>query len=267
MIRDSRLWNLYLALDVDHIDVMAYCPIEDQSLFVATIPLDGEIRGYVESVEEAVYDNPLLLNDFNKVSVIIRSVERVLLPTEIANSEYVTDIVGEMTGMMSGRLIVNELPLLGTSLCFRVDDALYNFLTRTFGVQVKLVHRLTSFITYTHGTQRGAGSMCSHVNLRRSSIDIVIFNGDKLLLANTYKTTSVTDGMYYVMATRKMFDIVATNAVILSGDKDVRDELTALLTQYLPTVIPAVFPTAMFRAGGQTALSTPTDLILMPLCE
>ena len=267
MIRDTRWWNLYLGLDVDHIDVMAYCPIEDHSLFVSTIPLDDSVDGYVTRVEEAIYDNPLLLNEFSKICVVMRTDARAFLPLDVASDDRAADIVSEMTGVADGHLVVNELPLLKLSLCHMVDSALYNFLTRTFGQKVRITHRLASIATYCHGTHRGAGSLCSHVNLRRSSLDIVIYQGDSLLLANTYNITGVTDALYYIVATRQLFDIDRSNAVVLSGDRDMREELSPLLRKYLPTVMPAVFPAAMFRAGGQTAMNAPTDLIVMPLCE
>lgn len=267
LIKDTRWWNLYLGLDADHIDVMAYSPIEDNSLFVTAIPLDDSVDGYVTRVEEAIYDNPLLLNDFSKVYAVMRTDARAILPADVASGEQASDIVSEMTGVAGGHLVVNNLPLLDVALCHLVDESLYNFLKRTFGPSVNIVHRLAGITAYCHGTHRGAGSLCSHVNLRRTSIDIVIYQGDSLLLANTYKITGLTDALYYIVATRQLFDIDRANAVVLSGDRDMREELSPLLREYLPTVMPAVFPAAMFRAGGQAAMNAPTDLIVMPLCE
>ena len=87
LIKDTRWWNLYLGLDVDHIDVMAYSPVEDNSLFVTAIPLDDSVDGYVTRVEEAIYDNPLLLNDFSKVYVVMLTDARAILPHDVASGE------------------------------------------------------------------------------------------------------------------------------------------------------------------------------------
>lgn len=267
MIRDTRLWNLYMAAGNDSIDVMAYCPLEDHSLFVAAIPLDRGASSRVTAIEEAVYDNPLLLNEFNRVTMISRSDVRAILPTELAaDTDLAADIVGEMTGKHDGNLVVDDLPLLDVSICHLIDSDIYNFLTRTFS-GIRFIHRLSALTRYTHGTHRGAGSLTSHVNLRRNTLDIILYHSDKLLLANTYNWVEPNDALYFVLATRAAFGIDHKAPVVLSGDREVRGELTPLLRQYLPTVMPAVFPAAMFRAGGQTAMNAPTDLIVMPLCE
>ena len=267
MIRDSRLWNLYLAPGKDSIDIMAYCPLEDHSLFVDTQPLDTGASSRVSAIEEVVYDNPLLLNDFKQVTIVSRSDARALLPRDTAaDPDLAADIADELTGSTSGELIVDDLPLLDVSLCHFIDSDTCNFLRRTFS-GVKFIHRLSALTRYWHGTHRGAGSMTSHVNLRRNSLDIVLYNGDKLLLANTYEWVEPADALYFIVATRTAFGIDHRAAVVLSGDRNVREELMPLLRRYLPTVMPAVFPAAMFRAGGQTAMNAPTDLIVMPLCE
>jgi len=256
-----------MAPDTDRIDVMAYCPLEDHSLFVASVPLDGNAVSRVSAIEEAVYDNPLLLNDFNRVTVISRDVRRTIMPTAVAADRNMAfDIVREMTGARECELVVDDLPLLDASICHMVDGDVYNFFTRTFN-GVRFIHRLSALTRYFHGTHRSAGSMASHVNLRRGSLDIVLYQSDRLILANTYDWVEPADALYYIVATRNMAGIDRQAPVVLSGDREVRDELTPLFRQYLPTVMPAIFPAAMFRAGGKTAMNTPTDLIVLPLCE
>ncbi len=267
MIHDSRLWNLYIAPDTDCVEVMAYCPIEDHSLVVSSIPVDPDATDTVGAFEEAVYDNPLLLNDFNRVTIVSRSGLFAIMPTELTlNRDLVADIVDEMTGVCGKALIIDELPLLDASVCHLIDTELYNFITRTFN-GARFIHRLSGFTRYCHGTHRGAGSLTSHVNLRRGSLDIVLYQSDRLLLANTYEWIEPADALYYIMATRSAMDIDRKAPVVLSGDREVRDSLTPLLREYLPTVMPAIFPAAMFRAGGATAMNAPTDLIVLPLCE
>lgn len=269
MIRDTRSWNLYLAIDQDHIDVMGYGTVGDNTLLTATIPLDTEAQPHLVAIQEAVYDNPLLLNDFNKVTIINRSKHHTLMPCDVASQENAPDILAELTGTQEGgkgHFISDELPLLDIAMCHSVDEELYNFLRRTFN-GVRFIHSLSVLIRYFHGSMRASGSRCSHVNVRPGALDIVIYSGDTLLLANSYPYSEPTDALYYIMATRKVFDIDNSSSVILSGDRQCRETLTPLLREYLPTVIPAIFPVAMFRAGGQKAMETPADLIYMPLCE
>ncbi|MCM1449857.1 MAG: DUF3822 family protein [Clostridiales bacterium] len=270
MIKDSRLWNLYIALDTNLIDVMAYCPLEDHNLLSASLPFNPATpSSSVEAIEEVVYDNPLLLNDFNKVTIVSRYNTYCILPTPIAsNPVMAADITTEMTGKGddSATLTVDHLPLLDTSISHYIDNPTYNFLTRTFN-GATFLHHLSVITRYCHGTHRSTGNLTSYVYVRDTSLDIILFRGDTLLLANTYEWHEPTDILYYIMATRRAHGIDNRAPVIVGTDPVLRDSLLPLLRQYIPTVMPAIFPAAMFRAGGNEAMNTPTDLILLPLCE
>lgn len=270
MIRDSQNWNLYLAPDRDHIDILAYCSHGEQPLFTASVPLpDTEVTGYNNALQEAIYDNPLLLNDFNKITVINRDKHHTLIPNPIADTETASDILSELTGgTESGpcQVLTDKLPLLDITMCHSMDQEIYNFLRRTFN-GVNFIHHLSVLTRYFHGTMRASGSRCSHVNVRDGELDIVIYSADTLLLANTYRWSEPTDALYFVMATRRCMGIDDHSAVILSGEREAREKLTPTLREYLPTVIPAIFPAAMFRNGGTKAMEAPNDLIYMPLCE
>lgn len=269
MITDSRLWNLYLAVDTSHIDVMAYCPIDDHPLLTASIPLDTAVTSRVEAIEEAVYDNPLLLNDFKRITVVSRSHDFCLIPTPVAAvTNMASDIVTEMTGVSdsSHKLIADNLPLLDISLCHMIDNGIYNFLSRTFN-GVKFIHHLSALTRYGHGTHRSTGTLNSHVFINDKLIDIILLKGDRLLLVNSYHWQEPTDMLYYIMAARRANGIDNQSPVVVSADHATRDHLMPLLRQYIPTVMPAIFPAAMFRAGGSEALNAPTDLVLLPLCE
>lgn len=272
MIGDTHKWNLYLGIDVDAIDVMAYSPYEDNSLFNATVPLDPAENDVCKAIESAVYDNPLLLNDFNKVAVISRNIYRAVIPDFVVGSDdsVTRDIAIELCGTPEGdsdpAMIVDRLPLLDCSMCHFMEQKLYNFLTRTFN-GVKIVHRLSVLTRYFHGVNRGTGSFVSYVNLRPETFDMVMFNGNNLLLANTYEWTTAEDVLYYIIAVRRSFNVVDDKAVVLSGDREVREKLSRRLREFIPSVMPAVFPAAMFRSGGTVAMDTPTDLVVLPLCE
>ena len=271
MIRDTRRWNLYLGLDSAAIDVMAYCPMDEHSLISATVPLDDNEPDHCKAIEEAIYDNPLLLNDFNKVTVVSRSDYRTIIPGYLSdNVDLACDIASEIGGRPENSpdtpVLIDKLPLLDCAIAHFMESDLYYFLTRTF-TGVKFIHRLSSLTRFFHGTNRGPGSMLTFVNLRSDSMDIVLFTGNSLLLANTYSWTTPEDVIYYIMAVRQAFDVEKDKAVVLSGDRAVRDELGSRLREFVPSVIPAIFPTAMFRAGGMTAMNTPTDLVVLPLCE
>lgn len=265
MISNPRMWQLYIAVGDRGLDIMAYNPLEEHSLLTAYIEFEGEYSA--KAVEDAVYDNPLLLNDFKRVTVILRNTPFALIPDDIAADAPTTEtIVGELTGRTDSEILLDKLPLLNMSVAFAPDADLLNFLRRTFsGVSVR--HRISALLGYWHATTRAMRPLTTHVNLRDDTVDIASFSGNSLLFANTFKAASMADRLYYIMAVRESLGADAEIPVVLGGDRRLRDELSGVLGRYVTRVLPAVFPVAMFKAGGQAAMNTPLDLVVLPLCE
>ena len=55
-----------------------------------------------------------------------------------------------------------------------------------------------------------------------------------------------------------------TDSILLSGDRDLREQLNQMLRAYHARVMPVIFPPEMFKAGRE-AMSAPFDLIVAPL--
>lgn len=259
------MWQLYIAVDRRGLEIMAYNSLEDHSLITADIEVGGDYAP--KKIEDAVYDNPLLLNEFRHVTVILRSEPSTLIPNEIASEGALTEkIVGEMTGKVDTDILVDHIPLLDMSVAYAPDSELLNFLRRTFtGVSIR--HRLSAIIQYWHATTRAMRPLATNVNLHGDRLDIASFSGDRLMFANSFDAATVADRLYYIMAVREMLQVGQDVPVVISGDRAGRDELTSILSRYVRRVLPAVFPAAMFKAGGHTAMNTPLDLVVLPLCE
>lgn len=265
MIPQPRLWQLYVAIGQVGLEVMAYNPLEEHSLMTASIPYEG--NGGLKDVEDAVYGNPLLLCDFKKITFLFRDTPFTFFPTEIASDgEMIEKITQEITGNVDNDIMVDEIPLLATALAYTPDIKTVNFLRRTFPA-AKIHHRLSRILQYWHATARAIRPLTTHVNLLPDKTDIASFSGNKLMFANTFPTPTVDDRLYFIMAVRQSLGAQADVPIIISGDRQLRDELTEPLSHYAERVLPAVFPAAMFKAGGQTAMNTPLDLVVSPLCE
>lgn len=266
LIRNPHLWNLYIALGDGKLEVMAYNNMEDNSLVTADIALDG--NNALKAFENVVYDNPLLLGNFRRVTFLIRDTPHAVIPTSLLNDSPsdARKVIDELIGASPDEPVIDNLPLLDTSIAYRIDTDIYNFINRTF-TGARFCHRLTGLTRFWHGTNRVTGAPATHVYVRSDGIDIIVFAGKRLLLANSYHTPAPTDRLYYVMAVRQLTDASVDTPVVIAGERSLRDELTGMLATHVDNVVPDVFPAAMFRAGGQTAINTPLDLVVMPLCE
>ncbi|MBD5214194.1 MAG: DUF3822 family protein [Bacteroidales bacterium] len=265
MISNPRMWQLYIAIEDRGLDIMIYNPLEEHSLMTAYLDFEGDFSS--KAVEDAIYDNPLLLNDFNRVTVVMRNNHFTLLPDDVTTDPALTEtICSELTGRTDSEVLLDRLPLLDMSVAFAPDQDLLNFLRRTFpGVSVR--HRISGLIQYWHATSRPMRPLTTLINLRENSIDIASYSANTLQFANTFSADTMADRLYYIMAVRESLGADSETPAVISGDRRLRDELTGPISRYVSRVLPAVFPVAMFKAGGQAAMNTPLDLVVLPLCE
>ena len=137
------------------------------------------------------------------------------------------------------------------------------FLRRTFN-NPRIAHPLTPQALYFHSKyqQRAPGKML--VNLRGDRCDIVVLGDDAPMLLNSYEIHHPMDAVYYVMAVRKEFDIPPSQEIILAGDTASRGDVAPQLRRFVRYVMPAIFPSAMFRAG-RASLRTPFEMVVSPL--
>lgn len=148
----------------------------------------------------------------------------------------------------------------------KLDSDIAGFIARTFN-NPPVCHRLTPLCRYFSFQSRAVNNIKMFVNVSPDAVDIVAFSNNGLLLANTFRTTTVADALYYCLAVARSCGFDQLNdEMMLSGDRAVRDSLTPLLRQYVNYVMPLVFPSDIYRHGKE-ALAAPFELIILPLCE
>lgn len=266
MIAHPRQWQLYVAIGKTGMEAMLYNPVEEHSLITARIDFDPTTLSVAKAVEDAVYDNPLLLSDFKRVTFLMRDTLHAVIPFDVAaDADLLRRVMDQLIGPRDYEPTIDDIPRLGASVAYYIEPQIANFIRRTFA-GATFIHPVTGLTRYWHGTGRASGSMTTYVNLRQGAADIVVYSGDRLLTANSYPTPTADDTLYYIMAIREMTSTPAEAPVSVAGDNALRDALMPRLSKCVGRAIPAVFPAAMFLAGGRTALNTPLDLILLPLC-
>lgn len=263
-IADTSACQLLLRISADELYVMIYNPHVDNSLITASIPLADTL---LNCLEEAVYDNPLLLRDFARVDVMFDSSAYMLLPTSVAEE----DVIGLLSTALpdAPKNVIEDTLTPSIKLAYCLDAALEGFVRRTF-FNARLHHRLTPLIQYfTRGLKRNATRI--YVNIKAASIDIVAVDHSQLLLANTFNKATVEDAVYYIISVRDMLfhqqlSRGETVEIVLAGASALRAAIAPLLGRYAPPVSPVIFPSAMFHAGG-AAMDAPFELTVTSLCE
>ncbi len=269
LISEPRMWNLAMRLNPAQLDVMLYNGSRPDSLIYRRMPLDTSSATWIKALEETIYDNPLLLGDFNSTHIIVDTTRVTVVPEEVTADTDMQETVADMLlpdDDADEELITSLIPSLSVAMMMKMPEETATFLRRTFN-NPAIMHHLVPLCRYFFNSSKLGHTGRVYVNLRQKSLDILAFGNDRLLLANTFEFDNITDAVYYIMACRETLGCSdRNNEVLLAGNAEVREELTPILREYIGYVMPAIFPSTMFKAGKE-ALTAPFDLIVLPLCE
>lgn len=267
MIGNPRVWRLALRVEADALRVVLYSTVEDNSLIYRTIPLDPAAPSHLRAVEDAVYDNPLLLSDFERVYCVVDNSTFLLVPTPLAETADDCELMLKAAFPdFEGEIVSNPTGAANATLLTGLDSDLAAFLNRTF-LSPRLFHHLSPLCRYFITSAGKGNSVKTHVNLRPRSLDIIVSDHGNLLMANTFAYSSINDALYYVMACREYLGIgPGGDELLLAGDPKAREVLMPRLRDYVARVMPVIFPSRMF-AAGRDSMQAPFDLIVLPLCE
>ncbi len=264
LIEHPRMWQLILEVSASRLSVVAFSSYEDHALIFESIPLDSAAPTSLRALEDAVYDNPMLLLDFKRVTVIYDTTR--FLPIPHAGTGLAEDLLRRIfpeDNDYAGEIITNPLPSLDIAIPFEIPCDIAGFIRRTFH-NVMIIHQLMPLATYfqaKHPTRRKGKTL---VNLNGDRLDIIILGDTAPLLINSCRFRDPMDAVYHILASRENLALPDTEEIMIAGDRATRVAITPVLRRYVRYVMPAIFPSAMFRAG-KASLAAPFEMILAPL--
>lgn len=207
---------------------------------------------YAEGIKKLVYDNELLLADFDSVDIIFTTHECFTAP------KGTEELHEAMAGAMlpdydSEREILSEDFGDGT-LCYAVDAGLLHFLTRTFA-NARFHHSLAIAAARLPMAADGVFAICEADDmtlLRRSEGRVGYLNFPPVY--------SPADCAYYILAETRGGD-----DIFLAADPARLEKITNLIGQVNPDagVLPLTLPENQVKLRNDSA--APLDMIM--LCE
>lgn len=262
LIKQPQQWQLLMEASSSELAVVAYSPYEEPSMIYETLPCGGE-GGALRRLENVVYDNPALLADFGRVTMLYDTLR--VLPVPDASDEVATALFRSVyrPDGADSKVLVSHLPEAGMALCCEIPSDIGNFVRRTFPC-VTIEHPLAPLYRYFHArypTRRRGKTL---VNLRGKRMDMIVLGERSPLALSSHRIEAPMDAVYYIMAAREKLALPVTDEIMISGDRVMRAAITPILRRYVRYVMPAIFPSVMFHAG-RASLSAPFELIVIPL--
>lgn len=184
-------------------------------------------------IENVVYDNPNLLDDY-ATEIILQTPRSLLIPTKVieeeegAEEKYFAQIYStEPTDIHTDDL--------GDATCvYSLTPGLPAFVRRTLPgakVMCHLSHLIRRFRQETSPSTR------IYVDIRNNEADILIFNGNDIIMAATHTWREVADIAYHIFAATKCYEIKPEDIEAkLCGNPEQRGELATILRDFIPHV-------------------------------
>ena len=258
--------HLLVELRNDGIYFASFDPLEDDTYQSCCVSFTAKNRPLCENVKNCVYENPQLLQEYDRTYILVDTSHFTFVPEELEKEEenrlpyYDFCFSGHDDHVIENHLVLNHAYLL-----FGVEHELYTFLCRTFSNPI-ILHPLASLCEYFFLHSRNGNETKAYLHLRKERVDLIVFKQGRLLLGNTFDYASVEDIAYYTLLPWKQLSLdQARDRIYLAGQKNLRQPLTELLQKYIKTVLPYPFPSQLFRIGKET-IDAPFELITIPIC-
>lgn len=265
-IEHPERWCLDLSVSPQQLQFILYAPEQNESLVMRSIALDKSNQA-LQALENAVYDHPLLLGDYQRVRVVTYSPHFLVLPTSVADDDdLVAHSLAEAYPDDKGELATCPLPQCGVSIAYLLPQGTMGFLQRTFN-NPPVVHHLYPLCEHFKSLNQGSRIARMFVNLQGDRMDMALYRQGEFVLANSMAMCNISEATYLLLHTWQSLGLDAlTDEIQLTGDKSLRDELAPELRRFVKYVMPAIFPASALRLG-QGAMQAPFDLILLTTCE
>lgn len=231
LIDDASKYSLCLTIRKGAVDVSVSPRQPDLPTLTTTIQLTDALS----ALESAVYDNPLLLSDFNDTTVLVETGKFLLVPASMCGSAIPDLIASSIWG--SDTISFSEPVGTGREIMVSgISREIMAFLRRTFPtacVRQRIALLVDRFVVAN--TDRQTAKL--YVNDNSESIDVVYAGQYALHAVNTYFTPTIDDKMYYIMALTSTCGFRPhADEIMLYGNDEAVGTLAAALGEYFSIV-------------------------------
>jgi hypothetical protein len=220
----------------------------------------------VKALEEAVYDNPMLLSGFESVTVLLNTSWFTMLPAEICDAESIATVAENSMPEEAADAAMIEVPVADNAtprFVMFADVRLVNFLRRTFS-NPYFHHPLEAMSTYFSGTDPlgVSGKMLAHFTT--GHLDLMAFGDHGVRFANTFTFVEPADAVYFILAVRTSLDIDVAGELLLVGDAAAREAVTPIIRKYVGFAMPLPLQ-ARIAKGPSASLPFPIEAAIANL--
>ncbi|MDR1356696.1 MAG: DUF3822 family protein [Tannerellaceae bacterium] len=262
---NSEKYIMSIRLRPDGLSFSAYNPAEGQSFFFRDVAFDRSMP-YAVALKELFFANECLTLTYRRTYILCVSPQYTLAPDAVFRDNRRDQFLSFNFSSPEKRCIVNSLKEEGAKLLFGIDEDIYEFCSRSTTNPI-FTHHLTPALTMLRHQTREESTNRMHAIVHRKMVDIIRFEGSRLLFVNSFEFTETNDLLYYILYAWKQTDMnQLDDALLLSGDAVTCAKVSELLQTYIRHIGRLDIPAKAFLLGGEI-LKAPVDLMLLMSCE
>lgn len=264
-IDKSENYIMSIRLRSDGLSFSVYNPSEKDSFLYKEVSFERG-RNYISSLKEIFFENEFFSWHYKKVNVICASYPYTIIPKELFQEKYKTEILTFTTSAVEKHCLSNVLTNEHAELVFGIEDEVYEFCSRSL-VNPYFVHHITPILPLLRKLSCNSLSKQLFVNLHRQSIDIIGYAQGSLIFINSFEYKQTEDIVYYVLYVWKQMGMSQqSDQLSLLGDPSACQDLNKILKDYIQYIKLLGMPSEAYLLGTDV-MQTPLDVIALSLCE
>lgn len=260
MVPVPQMWRLVMELRPQTVEIVLNPLLDDATIIHESIGLDKSMEP-LAAFEDLIYENPVLLSDFNRITIVIDTERFTIVPKQISNDQVQEKIIHSLWEDQRLTFLTQEIEGTDDRLLMAVDNSLVSFLHRTF-LEARIVHPIALMASYFSSMANRGNSEKVYARVRPGWVDVISVDNGILHIANTFAAPTAEDISYYILAAAQTagYDLKQVEFMIF-GDSALRDAAMERMKTIAPNILPFVFPSEFYRSGA--TVQTPFELLIV----
>lgn len=186
--------------------------------FHTTIPEPPTTLHYIEALQ-TFFAHDALQQSFERVSIVYVTPKITIIPSALF-SAHTLSLLFETNHVLLPTESVLHYSLQKTDgyIVFAMPQTIIDACNTKFGTNIRILPQAAPFLESGCIQNKLVTTKQVHVNIEQSFIDIAVFDGQKILLHNTFEYSNNNDYMYFVMNVYEQLQLhPMEHPLVLSG--------------------------------------------------
>ena len=241
---DHSAWRLLLTVCMDQLRATMFNSETRRAVPYMVKRWSPQPSQVLKSLEDAVYDDPLIVDDY-RTAVLVRPSRLLVVPAaRCGDEDDAARMLAEVEPARDPDVWMEPVTDSVTAL-YTTPEGVRGFLDRTFATQD--MHLALLPLLHHFGPKAAAeGGDRMWVDLHDGALDVVAYRDGGLLLANTWAFETAPDAAYYIVYAWQALGLDTENGELhVSGAEATRRELMPMLRRYVKFATMTVLPSAV----------------------